>query len=240
MTVELNEEENLEKHEKYELLEKYQYLVEKIINNFNDTSEPHENLKEVGYVGLLNAINLYDGNIHKIDFENYAQILITNEIYQYLSRYNRKIDRPNWLIKLNHKIDQFVINYYHTYQKFPQIAEIAEHLNISNSGLYEILKAREPLDEKNFKYNSEINLFEIQPELQKIRNKSYQSFKLPIEDIITLKKAFSKLKKIQENIIYFIFVMDLNQTKVARELGISLQRIDHLKKEAFSNLQALL
>jgi len=240
MTVELNEEEKVQKNENTKLLEKYQYLVEKITDNFNEITESREDLKEVGYIGLLNAINLYNDNIDKINFENYAQILITNEIHQYLSKYHRKIDRPNWLIKLNCEIDQFVINYHHTYQKFPQIAEIAEHLNVSNSGLYEILKARESLNEKYSDHDSGINLLEIQPELQEIRSQSYQSFKLPIEDIIALKKAFSKLKKLQENIIHYIFIMDISQTKIARKLGIPLQRVDQLKKEVFSNLQALL
>jgi RNA polymerase sigma-B factor len=219
------------------LLEKHQYLVEKIANNFNNTIQSRENLEEVGYIGLLNAANLYDQNVHKINFGEYAQILITKEMHQYLTNRNHKVDRPDWLSKLNCKIDQFVSTYRQQHQRFPQVAEIADHININSSGLQEILKSRNSVKEIYSVHHLSDDMGKIQPEIEKIKSQSYQSFKIPIEDVIALKKALKKIKQLQESVVYYLFIMDLSQTKVAKMLGISRQEVDQMKKEAFQELR---
>jgi len=183
-------------HPKTELAEKYQYLVGKIADKFKDISKSRENLEEVGYVGLLNAVNLYDKSIHRMDFETYARSMITEEMHQYLVNYNRKMDRPDWLIRLNQRIDEFVIEYQEKHQRFPRISEIISHLNINPFGLQEILKARDSLRDSYFSHKAGTykDLFQIQPELDKIKSQSYRSFRLPIEDLITLRRAFRKVK----------------------------------------------
>lgn len=236
MTVRLIEKRKIQKSNNSALLEKYQYLVEKIANNFENIPQSRENLEEVGYIGLLNAANLYNYNVHKIKFKYYAQILITEAIHKYINNRNHEIDRPDWLIKLNDKIDQFVINYRQIHQKYPQIADIAKHLNISSPGLNELSKARNSLKESHSDHGLHIDMAHLQPEIHKIRSQSYQSFKLPIEDIVTLKRAFNKLKKLQENIVYCLFFMDLKQTKLSKILGIPMHKIDQMKKGAFQSL----
>ena len=228
MSVKLDEEEKVPKNERNKLSEKDQYLSKKIANNIDNTMKFSKNLEEVGYVGLLNAINLYDDNIHKMNFETHAQIPITQEMHQCLSNLNRKIDGPDWLIQLNRKIDQFVTEYRQIHQKYPKIADIANHLHRECPGLFELLKTRNSLKTSYSAHRKDIDLFQIQPESQKIGNQSYQSLKLPVEGIIALKKAFPKLKKLWENKIYYLCVMDLNQTKIARMLGIYREKANQM------------
>jgi len=237
MFIVFDQKRRIQTSEKNELLEKYQYLVAKIANNFDNTSQTLENLEEVGYIGLLNAVNLYDQDSNKINFRDYAQILITKEMHQYLTNRDHKINRPDWLSKLNDKIDQFVSTYRQKQQRFPQVAEIADHININSSGLQEILKSRNSVKETYSAHHLSDDMGKIQPEIEKIRSQSYQSFKIPIEDVIALKKALKKIKQLQESVVYYLFVMDLSQTKVAKMLGISGQEVDQIKKEAFQNLQ---
>lgn len=218
-------------------MEKYQYLIEKIANNFDNTNQTRENLEEVGYIGLLNAVNLYDQDVHKINFGEYAQILITKEMHQYLTNRDHKVDRPDWLSKLNCKIDQFVSTYRQKHQRFPQVAEITDHININSSGLQEILKSRNSVKETYSVYHLSDDIGKLQPEIEKIKSQSYQSFKIPIEDVIALKKALKKIKQLQESVVYYLFIMDLSQTKVAKMLGISRQEVDQMKKEAFQELR---
>lgn len=221
------------------LIEKYQYLISKIAGQFNNISESKENLEEVGYIGLLNAANLYDKEVHQIDFQTFAQLLITEEMHQYLINKNRQVDRPDWLVNLNHRIDSYVIEYQEKYGRFPQISEISEYLNINTFGLQEILKARDSLLENYSSKQKEqkIDFTQIQPDLDKIKSQSYQSFKLPIEDLIALQRALKKLKKLQEGIVYYLFMMDLSQTRLAKMMGISPQQANQLKKEAYNQLK---
>jgi DNA-directed RNA polymerase specialized sigma subunit len=46
-------------------------LVSQIAEQFDNVSKPKENLEEVGYIGLLNAVNLYGKNIHRVDLKPY-------------------------------------------------------------------------------------------------------------------------------------------------------------------------
>ncbi|MDD2353115.1 MAG: hypothetical protein PHX56_06135, partial [Atribacterota bacterium] len=104
---------------KKNLLKENLYLIGKIVRNFKDISETQETLENVGYIGLLNAVNLYKREEVGMDFKSYAQVLITSEIHQYLSDKKYKINQPGWLVSLNQSIDRFVITYKKKYKRFP-------------------------------------------------------------------------------------------------------------------------
>jgi RNA polymerase sigma-B factor len=217
-------------------LKEHLYLVEKIVHNFTNVSESQETLEEVGYIGLLNAINLYDQEKSKLDFKSYAQIIITKEIHQYLTDHTYKVEQPLWLVKLNKKISYYVIEYRHKYKKCPTLSEIADHLNLTEIALQEVLKGRESLKDSYLYYQIEYEFNKVQPDLGKIKSKTYQPFKLPIQDVITLQKAFMKIKKLQRNIIYYLFIMDLRQPTLSQENVVSNERTKQIKNNIFHNL----
>jgi RNA polymerase sigma-B factor len=220
---------------KNNLLKKHLYLIEKIVNNFKNIPVTQETLEEVGYIGLLNALNLYDQEKSNLGFKNYAQIMITKEIHQYLLDNTYKVEQPPWLIKINRKINQYVIDYRHKHKKCPQLSEIADHFNLTEIALQEVLKGRESLKESYLYHQIEYEFYKIQPELGKIKSKSYQAFKLPIQDVITLQNALLKIKKLQKNIIYYLFLMDLRQPTLSQKDGISDERMKQIKNDIFHN-----
>jgi len=214
----------------------YQPLVKSIAYKFKNSGEPLEDLEQVGYIGLINAMNLYNKN-RGIKFITYATWLISGEIRHYIRDKHQVIKVPNWMLKLNKKIDEFIISYKKQNNKFPSLSEISEKFNLTEEGIKEILKAREAvqvvsLDQEQRKYSSD-----SYPNIEKIRSKNYETFKLPMEDIIALKTAFSKLKKLQRKVIYYIFEKDLTQTKIARKLGISQRQVSRIKDSALKELK---
>jgi len=214
----------------------YQPLVKSIAYKFINSGEPLEDLEQVGYIGLINAINLYNQK-KGIKFITYATWLISGEIRHHIRDKHRTIKIPGWMLKLNKKIDEFVISYKKENNKFPSLSEISEKFNLTEEGIKEILKAREAvqivsLDQEQRKYSSD-----SYPKIEKIRSKNYETFKLPMEDIITLKTAFSKLKKLQQKVIYYIFEKDLTQTKTARKMGISQRQVSRIKDSALKELK---
>jgi RNA polymerase sigma-B factor len=213
-----------------DLLSKYYYLIEEIAGNFKDVSESQETLAEVGYIGLLNAVNLYEQRKPSLNFKSYAQLMITREIHHYLLDQTYEIEQPPWLGKINQKINEFVISYQRQYQRSPALSELADHFNLTEIALQEVLKGRKALKESYLTFQLEEQWNEIQPDLAKIRSKSYQHFKLPIQDVITLQKALLKLKKLQRSIIYYLFIMDLRQSKMAQKLGLSEEAINKQMK----------
>ena len=214
----------------------YQPLVKSIAYKFKKSGEPLEDLEQVGYIGLINAINLYNQN-RGIKFITYATWLISGEIRHYIRDKHQVIKIPSWILKLNRKIDEFIISYKKENNKFPLLSEISEKFNLTEEGIKEILKAREAvqivsLDQEQRKYS-----YNSYPKIEKIKSKNYETFKLPMEDIIALKTAFSSLKKLQRKVIYYIFQKDLTQTKIARKLGISQRQVSRIKESALKELK---
>jgi len=215
---------------------KYQPLVKSIAYKFINSGESLEDLEQVGYIGLINALNLYNRQ-RNVKFETYATWLISGEIRHHIRDKHQSIKVPRWMLKLNKKIDEFIISYKKENNRFPTISEISDEFNLTEESINEILKARDAvqivsLDQEQRKYSSD-----NYPKLERIKSKSYQTFKLPMEDIITLKTAFSKLKKLQRKVIYFIFEKDLTQTKIARQLGLSQRQVSRIKKSALKDLK---
>jgi len=219
-----------------EQITEYQPLVKSIAYKFKNSGEPLEDLEQVGYIGLINAINLYNEN-RSIKFITYATWLISGEIRHYIRDKHQAIKIPRWMVKLNKKIDEFIIFYKKENNRFPSLSEISEEFNLTEEGIKEILKAREAvqivsLDQEQRKYSPE-----IYPKIEKIKSKNYQTFKLPIEDIIALQNAMKKLKKLQRKVIYYIFEKDLTQTKIAHKLGISQRQVSRIKESALKELK---
>ena len=214
----------------------YQPLVKSIAYKFKNSGESPEDLEQVGYIGLINAINLYNQN-RGIKFITYATWLISGEIRHYIRDKHQVIKIPGWILKLNKKIDEFIISYNKENNKFPSLSKISKKFNLTEEGIKEILKAREAvqvvsLDQEQRKYSSDSS-----PKIEKIKSKNYETFKLPMEDIIILKIAFNKLKKLQRKVIYYIFEKDLTQIKTARKLGISQKQVSRIKDSALKELK---
>ena len=217
-------------------IKEYQPLVKSIAYKFINSGEPLGDLEQVGYIGLINAINLYNQN-RGIKFITYATWLISGEIRHYIRDKHQIVKIPGWMLKLNRKIDEFITSYKKENNEFPSLSEISEKFNLTEEGIKEILKAREAvqivsLDQEQRKYSS--NSY---PKIEKIKSKNYETFKLPMEDIIALKTAFSRLKKLQRKVIYYIFEKDLTQTKIARKLSISQRQVSRIKVSALKELK---
>jgi len=117
---------------------KYQPLVKSIAYKFMNSGEPLEDLEQVGYIGLINAINLYNQN-RGIKFITYATWLISGEIRHYIRDKHQVIKIPGWMLKLNKKIDEFIISYKKVNNKFPSLYEISEKFNLAEEGMKEVL-----------------------------------------------------------------------------------------------------
>ena len=60
---------------------------------------------------------------------------------------------------------------------------------------------------------------------------------LPVEDRIFLREAMSKLKTLERKVVHHFYYMDLNQTEIARKLGISVNYASYLLRGAVAKLK---
>jgi RNA polymerase sigma-B factor len=214
----------------------YQPLIKYIARKYIHSGEPIEDLEQIAYLGLINALNLFDES-RGVKFETYATWLINGEIRHYIRDKHTVIRIPHWVQEYNRKIDQYIEQFRRDYERFPSISEMADYFNITQEGISEILKGRESVQvvslDSRARKSQENNI----PILDQIKSKEYRSFQLPIEDIIQLKRAINALKKIQKDVIYYLFVMDLTQTKTAEILGITQRQVSRVKQDALDELR---
>ncbi len=133
-----HDEKNIEEHLDF---------LKQIVTEFQNSGEAEEELLEAGYIGLLNAVNLYQEQ-KNITFQEYARYLISGEIRHYIREKHRKNKVPDWLsLMMNKLLNQMLTAYRRQYNKFPDFSELSEMLGLSPEILKEALKAREAVQE---------------------------------------------------------------------------------------------
>ncbi|GAI21603.1 unnamed protein product, partial [marine sediment metagenome] len=198
---------------------KFRPLVKNIAYKFKNSGEPLADLEQLGYIGLINALNLYNQQ-RKVKFETYASWFISGEIRHYIRDKHQAIRIPHWINELNRKIDEFILKYKEKTKQVPSLKKIAKEFNLTEEGVKEVLKARDvvhvvSIDQENRNYDC--NEY---PVLEKIKNDHHKSFQLPIEDLIALDLALNKLKNLQRKVVNYIFIKDLTQTKTLSLLSL--------------------
>jgi diguanylate cyclase (GGDEF)-like protein len=75
----------------------------------------------------------------------------------------------------------------------------------------------------------------IDPE--KLRTEDSDTVHLPVEDRIFLRDAMSRLKTLERKVVHSFYYLDLNQTEIARKLGISVNYASYLLRGGIAQLR---
>ncbi len=160
-----------------EITEVHMALLRNIVQEFRNSGEPEEELMQAGYIGLLNAVNLYKKELN-LTFPEYARHLICGEIRNYIREKNKKIKVPDWLsTMINKLLNQMLTAYRKQHNRFPTISELSGMLDISPEILQEALKARKAVQEvsidqkrrKEIDLQEPIDITKIRKEIKKRR-----------------------------------------------------------------------
>lgn len=211
-----------------EIFSLYQGLVHGIVRKFYGASE-HEDLLQIGYIGLLNAIDRFDPS-RELKFSTYANHCIEGEIRHFLRDRNETIRRPRWMRQLSTKVAAFLEKFLQENERLPTLVEISEELNISVEGVQAILKSKHPAsldDDESDLYSS-------------VKSLRHVSFQLPIEDRISISEGFEKLLELEQKVIYLFFVQDFTQKEIAGRLLLSPRKVSRVMQKGLSRLRGYL
>jgi RNA polymerase sigma-B factor len=208
-------------------------LVEKVARRFIDTGEPLEDLVQEGALGLLTAIDLFDGK-YNVKFSTYAHHLVTGQIRHYLRDKGNIIREPAWSQDLRRSIKKAAADLSSKLNREPTTAEIAKACNLTEEALAEVVSAEQVAKVVSLDGFTEDDTPAVDPD--KIRSLRHVSFQLPMEDRIVLEELVGNLKQIEQRVIHDFFFMDLSQTEIAKSLGVSCNYVSHLLKSAVKKL----
>lgn len=215
------------------------YLVQAVAKKFAGMSEPYEDLVQEGTMGLLNAVDMYDVE-RGIKFSTYATHLVTGHIRHYLRDRGRIIRQPAWVQELSGRITKTSDALRHELKREPTVEEIAQRLEMEPAGVEEILRTRERARVASLDVPAPGDDEYAGPvvDIDKIRSSRYTTLQLPIEDKILLQEATHKLKELERKVVRYFFYHDLNQTEIARRMGISVNYASYLLRGALNKLRA--
>lgn len=114
-------------------------LVRFLANKFKNRGEPLDDLMQVGYLGLLKAIDRFDPE-RGLEFTTFATPTILGEIKRHFRDKGWSVRVPRRLQELSAKVNQATDKLTNELQRSPKVEEIAEYLDVT---VDEVLEAME-------------------------------------------------------------------------------------------------
>jgi RNA polymerase sigma-B factor len=219
----------------------YTNLVESVARRFSGASEPVEDLTQEGYIGLITAVDLYDP-AKNVKFSTYATHFIIGQIKHCLRDRGKIIKEPAWLQELNQRMTRVIEALSQELSRPPTNLEIAQMMDMTEEAVADVMMTREvfkvtSIDGGSSDGDDDGGAVDI--ERQKGADTAV-SFQLPVEEKIVLETAMQKLKQLEQQVVTEFYFKDLNQTEIARRLGISCNYVSHILRNSTKKLKKIL
>ncbi len=208
-------------------------LVRQIAQQFVRVSGSRDDLEQVGYLGLIKAVERFDPGFGA-PFDAYARTIISGEISHYLRDLAPLMRVPRWYRTLNRRMHEAHDRLTARLQREPTVEELADQMNVTPDGVREIFRLRESY---NLASLSDDRAGTPSVHLDAIKSQRFLTFQLPVEDRIALDRAIDRLAEVERNLIHLFFYKDLTQTEIARRLGFSQKHISRLLAQSLRKLK---
>ena len=207
----------------------------KILNNLVRryaacSDEPYEDLLQVGYVGLMKAVNGFRLDSEAM-FSSYAYAMIEGEIKHHL-RDTALVKRPRWARSLHASISEATCRLMTELGRPPLIEEVANEVNVTPEGVSELMKLFCDTDVLSLDGDDD------EADVSAIKSLRYETFSLPVEDRILLEQALDSLTELQRKVVYLFFYKDLCQTEIGKKLGLSQRKTSRTVASAVKALKS--
>ena len=196
-------------------------LVRKIAHRVShQCAEPYEDLEQIGYLGLIRAIERFNPN-QGCAFSSFAVPYIRGEMLHFLRDRSSTVKIPRRWQQLNKAGQKIREELAEAYGRQPTDAEVAQRLGVSVSEWREsklATKNRLPLSldaTVSQQVDSPMTLGDTLPDSH------YQNLQTLEEDRQQLQRALSQLEDKTRQAIEFVFINDLSRKEVAERIGVS-------------------
>lgn len=199
------------------------------------SSDPVEDLIQVGNIGLIKAVDKYNPLMGS-SFKTYATYFITGEIRHYLRDKTAMIKAPRQIYELYYRMNQIVQKLTEELGRTPTDVEIADELECPVKQVMQaqdIERRRMPVSLDQFMVgeqgNETVYLEKLvdDRDLASIENR---------ENRLVLENALNALKDELKVVVQLTFYEDLSQTQIAERLGISQMQVSRRLRKALDIL----
>jgi len=219
------------------IMVQYANLVERIARRFSGI-EQYEDLVQVGFIGLLNALSKFDPDAG-VRFNTYATYLVAGEIKHYLRDRSQTIRHPAWLQELRHKVNRSVSVLQQSLGRTPSNREIAEEIGVSEAAVQEVFQTQEMLRVASLDAAAQ-GEDDGSTEAEKLDSAAFCPEQLSVEDRVVLEHAMRQLRDLEREVLLHFHFDAMNQTEIANKLGISCNYVSHILRQSLAKLRKIL
>ena len=127
-----------------EIVRRNQNLLHHILKRFAYAGDPYEDLLQVANLGLIKAAQRFDAD-RGVRFSTYATAIVDGELRHHL-RDSLLMRQPRWVKKIYREIQAKSNELMHKLGRPPEVAELAEALNINEAGILEVMSLYARID----------------------------------------------------------------------------------------------
>jgi RNA polymerase sigma-B factor len=215
------------------LVTRHRNLVRACVQHYNHSPEPAEDLTQVGYVGLLKAINNYDPDLGG-SLAAYAQPCISGEI-------KRHFRDKRWHVHVERSMQELVLHVREASRTLtqqlghqPADTEIAAHLGITADDLREARRA--DLVFQPASLDAPLNGNPDAATLADILGEDDPDVEHTI-DMHAVAAHWGELPRREQKILLLRFYGDMTQAEIGQQLGISQMHVSRLLAHALGHLR---
>jgi RNA polymerase sigma-B factor len=215
------------------LVTRYQPLVRSCVLRYRNSIEPQEELMQVGYVGLLKAINNFDPAVGT-SLASYAQPCVSGEIKRHFRDKRWQVHVKRSLQELRLEIRNVSAELTCSLGRMPADTEVASHLGISEDHVREARQAElafhpASLDSPLAGEEGTASLGDLvgadDPKLEHVI------------DMQAVWTHWSGLPDREQQLLLMRFYGNMTQSEIGQRLGLSQMHVSRLLAEAISYLR---
>jgi RNA polymerase sigma-B factor len=219
------------------LVERYSGLVRACVRPYRNSPEPVEDLMQVGYVGLLKAINNYNPAFGS-GLRAFAVPCITGEI-------KRHFRDKRWQVHVGRAAQELLLRMRGTEEELtqelgraPDESELASRLDVSTDEIREARQAAEVFSADSL--NAPLRGTRDDPaELGDLIGEEDSALEHAL-DMEALTRHWDELPEREQRILVLRFYGNLSQEQIGARLGISQMHVSRLQARALAHLRTRL
>lgn len=217
------------------LVEHYQKLVESLAYRYSKGQSHHEDLVQVGMVGLLGAINRFDISFER-KFEAFLVPTVIGEIKRYLRDKTWSVHVPRRIKEIGPKIKKATDELTNQLGRSPKIAEIADYLEVTDEEVLEAMEMSQSYNALSVDHSIEADKDGSTVTLLDVMGEHEEGYELTEKRMI-LEKVLPILSEREREIIQCTFIEGLSQKETGEKIGLSQMHVSRLQRTAIKKLR---
>jgi RNA polymerase sigma-B factor len=202
-------------------------LVHHIARRFHGRGEPHDDLVQVGTIGLIKAVDRFEPG-RGVPFAGYAVPTVTGEIRRHFRDRAGTVRLPRRVQEVQVAVTQARESLTHELERTPTVDEVATRAGLDSDTVLEVLE-------------SAYSLTTVPLDVDNGVRDTLGEEDVALDMVLTreaLRPVLARLEPRERRIIALRFVRGMSQSQIADEVGISQMHVSRLLSKTLTRLRS--